>query len=138
MGKISEKEMISFAMDFAKAVTEVNGNLLYDTSLRFENSIIYLEDMIASIDEPFEAFEVYETDISLAEFRQDNECEGYLVCEGDLWEKMYWYDAYQVDVLNDSDEAERLWRALYRITVKHGMWYEWDGGAVILYAFSEE
>ena len=138
MGKISEKEMISFAMDFGKAVTEVNGNLLYDTSLRFENSIIYLEDMIVPIDEPFEAFEVYETDISLAEFRQDNECEGYLVCEGDLWEKMYWYDAYQVDVLNNSDEAERLWWALNKITGKHGMWYEWDGGAVSLYAFSTE
>ena len=116
MGKISEKEMISFAMDFAKAVAEVNVNLLCGTFLRFENSIIYLEDMIILIDEPFETFTVYESDMSLAEFRQDNECEGYLVCEGDLWEKMYWYDAYQVDVLNDSDEAERLWRALNRIT----------------------
>ena len=55
---------------------------------------------------------------------------GYMMCEGDLYSKLYGYDAYQGDIYGDGDEAKKLYFKLHAISERYGLYFEWNGGAL--------
>ena len=149
MGKLSEKELVLFIAEFAWAVEKINSDLLdYEVLLRYGNSIIYLPDVmlegtLKEIEKKVEDIDalkkwglINEPDdgSSLSDYYDDEDCEGYLVCYGDLYDKMYGYEAYGKDIYGDGDEAKQLYNALEDITDKHGLWYEWCSRGILLYA----
>lgn len=78
-----------------------------------------------------------QTEMDVREFTEYDDCVAYLCCEGTLYEKLYGYDAWQKDVFGDGDEAEKLYDALFRISEKYGLTFDWAGGALIFYDAEE-
>lgn len=128
MGKVSDNEMIMFAAEFARTVAEVDEDLLYDVALLFgesRKSYFSLESILyAPASES--ANLVYKVASSIDEYTEDKECVGILFCEGFLYEMLYSYSGHGYG----GEDAKKLHDALYDLSARHGMWFEWGDGRI--------
>lgn len=140
MGKVSERDIISFVIEFINKACEINEELIKDGEedyfLQVGMKRIYffyildghtLEDCLM----------LPETETDVREFTEHDDCVAYFCCEGTLYEKLYGYDAWQEDVFGDGDEAKKLYYALFRLSGKYGLTFDWAGGALIFYDAEE-
>ena len=136
MRKSLEERIVNFTVEFIKAVVRINEELIYEDyfmlfgkkKLMFE--VIALDRMTA--EDVMQELED-EQEMDVRQFADDEYCVAYMMCEGDLYEKMYYYSAYQEDIFGDGDEAKKLYNAIYRFAGKYDLWFNWEGGALLFY-----
>ena len=98
-GKKTKTEMLAFGVSYAKKCLELEDKLgidlwLWDSSFRFENQEISL-DGLAECEDAAEAEKyTYEADISLEELLLNKYYDGAILCEGYLYEALYYYQGY--------------------------------------------
>lgn len=135
MEKTLEERIVSFTVEFVKAVARINEDLIYrDYTMRYGKKIIYFENI--TLDEMTVEDFLKCTDEDLEDvrkFRENDDCVADMMCEGDLYEKLYGYDAYQRDIFGDGDEAIKLYHALFDLADKYNLWFNWAGGGLIFY-----
>ena len=147
MRRSLEERIVSFTVEFVKAVAKINEDLIdKDYSMRYGKEIILfisiawdnltVQDFLRVREESwwsiFSALEEDEEE-NVQEFTGNDNCVAYMMCAGDLYNKMYGYSAYQENIYGDDDEAKKLYDALYRIADKYGLLFEWADGALIFY-----
>lgn len=147
MRKSLEERIVSFTIEFVKAVAKINEDLIYeDYSMRYGKEIlafvnitwdkVTVQEWLRLQDDPLwirmGALDE-DGEESVQEFTGNDNCVAYMMCEGELYEKMYGYSAYQEDIFGGGNEAKKLYDALYRIADKYGLWFEWADGALIFY-----
>ena len=123
MGKMSQEQVIAFAKEFAEKLWGVDSELTDDVMVSTSEITVFLDDPENWIhyDEPLEEI--------IPRVAEDEEIEAVLFCEGDLWEMIYYCEAY-----GSSDETTNaVYKAFVKTVAKHGMWYAWGSGTVFLY-----
>lgn len=140
MGKVSERDIISFVMEFIHKACEINEELIiegeYCYFLHVGKKRFYFSNFL-DFDTVEDFLILPQTEMDVREFTDNDNCVAYLGIEGDLYSKLYGYDAWQEDIFGDGDEAEKLYDALFRISEKYGLAFEWAGGALIIYDAEE-
>lgn len=135
MGKSLEERIVRFTVEFVKAVAGINEDLICGNyTMRYGKKIIYFENI--TLDEiTVEDFLKFtdEDQEDVQEFTENDDCVAYMVCEGELYEKMYGYDAYREDIFGDGDEAKNLYHALFDHADKYNLWFDWAGGGLMFY-----
>lgn len=141
MGKVTERDIAEFALDFINKLSEIDedyldywdqyweirfGNVKF-TFLDIRDSEWMAEDMLRISAQAKAEPENEEPDVR--EFTDNEHCVAYLVIEGDLYEKMYYCQGYGAG----GEEAQKYLDALDTAVQDHNMRYDWAGGAIILY-----
>lgn len=156
MGKMSNEEIIMFARDFAVKIFNIDSELVEDVTVRRPNLIIWLENMVGldydyhrekKKNENLPDFIEYcrscegcwregkEDDLAeiVPRILEDDTIEAIIFCEGSLWEKLYYCEAYG----SRNEDTLALYNAFLKTTNDHNMWYEWGSGNIFLYKYSE-
>ena len=60
---------------------------------------------------------------------EDESIEAVVFCEWELWETLYYYEAYG----RNGKMAKVLYEAFIKAITNHGLWYEWGEGIIFLY-----
>lgn len=132
-----EERIAGFTIEFIKAVARINENLVYPEYCMFigEKRIKFSwipGTKMTAADCLKEADKFQEK--NAVTLSGKGECVAYMVCDGDLYDKLYGYSAYQEDIYGDGDEAERLWHKLYYISMKYNLSFDFSGrGSLIFY-----
>lgn len=131
MGKLTERDIVAFAVDFVKKAKEIDKRILGDCHseyvFRWSNKKISLNDIHEGdlmVDDVLEKCEVAKETVS--EFTDDDECVAYLAAEGELYEMMYGYEAYG----NGGKKAKALFTAAEVSARNNGIYFEWGGGSL--------
>lgn len=139
MGKVTERDIISFAIEFVNRVCRIDSDLICygkdDYSMRWNNKEIMLYDIYKNkltVDEVLEKSTLAE--MNVGEFTDNNKCIAYLVCEGELYQQMYNCEGYG----EGGEKAQKLLDAANNISKKYGMRFDWASGAMIFYDSFEE
>lgn len=139
MGNVTEKDILSFAAEFVKRVYKINHLLIYygmkDYYIHWGNKKLMLYEIYKCVNREndptpealLEKCTVTETDVG--EFTGKDKCIAYLVCEGELYNTMYYYQAYG----DGGKKAKSVWSAAQSLSKKYGMWFDWSSGAMIFY-----
>lgn len=98
MGKVSEKDIAAFAVEFVNKICEINERYIIQGRnsyrLMWGKKEILLYDIYSG---KLTADGILEncqpTEMSVNEFTENRMCIAYLTCEGDLYEKMYYYES---------------------------------------------
>lgn len=136
MKEINERDIIAVAIDFAKAVGEIDFEYIEDCGyfFRWGKKRIYLDfiyERDITVDEALGYEEDEKEDIS--EFAEDEECVGRFFIEGHLYETLYSSEGYG----SGNEEAKMLLTALRKATSDHGFCFGWSDGAVSIYPLDE-
>lgn len=139
MGKLTERDIAEFAVNLAKRLCEIDeeyfDDLSQDWELRWGKFNVTLGDIH---DCEWTANKLLEfaadakdnsEEVDVKEFTDNEHCVAYLVIEGDLYEKMYYFESYG----EGGEEAEKYLDALNTAVLDHNMRYDWADGAIILY-----
>ena len=148
MGKLSSEQIWKFAREFAKKLYEMNGYWLNTQEVRTKDitiSMYYLSCLAEAESEGYEEYceggkeyndGLYESDDKLEDIipkvAEDGTIEAVMFCEGDLWETLYYCEAYG----GNDEESRAIYQAFVQTVAEHGMWYEWGSGAIYLYGAS--
>lgn len=139
MGKVTERDIISFAIEFVNRVCRIDSDLICygkdDYSMRWNNKEIMLYDIYKNkltVDEVLKKSTLAE--MNVGEFTDNNKCIAYLVCEGELYQQMYNCEGYG----EGGEKAQKLLDAANNISKKYGMRFDWASGAMIFYDSFEE
>lgn len=148
MGKMSDEQIWNFARQFAKKLYEINGYGLDKEEVRTKNisiSMYYLSCLAEAENEGYEEYcmggdeyndGLYESDDKLEDIiprvTEDDSIEAIIFCEGDLWETLYYCEAYG----RHDEESRAIYQAFVQTLAEHGMWYEWGKGIIYLYGVS--
>ena len=131
MGKATERDIVAFAVDFVKKVKEIDKRILGDCYseyvFRWSNKKISLNDIHEgdlTVDDVLEKCEVAEETVS--EFTDDDECVAYLAAEGELYEMMYYFEAYG----RGGKKAKVILKAARMAANNNGLYFEWGGGSL--------
>jgi hypothetical protein len=132
MGLKSNKEMLEFGMAFAKKCRELTEELDYDmeyeyASLAFGKNAAGLESLAEC--ESVEEAEgcVYEDDFSVQERTDSEYVDGQILCEGTLYETLYYYE----DMGSGGDDAKKIYHELAGVLEKFGFNMDLSGGGAI-------
>ena len=149
MGKMSNKQILSFAKELADRIYEIGWYSLDGEVIRTSDITISLDFLVrlaearsmGILEEYKKQFRYpegwYESDDRLEDIIprvvEDETIEAVIFCEGELWETLYYCEAYG---RNDNNS-----KAIYEVFVKtirnHDLWYEWGEGIIFLYGVSE-
>ena len=145
MGKICNEEILSFAKDFAEQLYEIGVFWLEEETIRTSHITIYLDYLVRLEEARREGWEEeykkhfsnpdgwYKSENKLEDMIprvvEDKTIESVMFCEGELWETLYYYEAY-----GRNDKMEKvLYEAFVKAVTNHGLWYEWGEGIIFLY-----
>ena len=113
MGKVTERDIAEFAVDLTNRLFNIDeeyfDDLSQDWELRwgkFNVTIGDIHDWEWTVDKLLEfAADAKDNvgEMDVKEFTDDKHCVAYLVIEGDLYEKMYYYEGYG----EEGKEAEK-------------------------------
>lgn len=137
MGKKTTAEMLAFGVSYAKKCLELEDKLgidlwLWDSSFRFENQEISL-DGLAECEDAVEAAEyTYEADISLEELLLNKYYDGAILCEGYLYEALYYYQGYGDTSTYGRENTKTLVDELRKILEQFGFQMDLSRGGTIL------
>ncbi|MCM1166134.1 MAG: hypothetical protein NC299_14285 [Lachnospiraceae bacterium] len=131
---VTERDIVTFAVEFVNKLSKFDIRLLggYEDdaySIRWSNkmtTLIEIYENELTVDGVLEHCD--QTDMDVREFTGDDNCVAYLVCEGDLYEKMYNCEAYG----DGGEQAKKLLQAARYCADKNGMHFDWAGGALML------
>lgn len=145
MGKMSNEQVLAFAKEFADRMYEIGWYSLDEAVVRTSEitiSLVFLVRLeearcMGILEEYQKQFRYpegwYKSDNRLEEIiprvAEDESIEAVVFCEGELWEALYYYEAY-----GRNEKMEKaLYEAFVKAVVNHGLWYEWGGGIIFLY-----
>lgn len=137
MRKTLEERLASFTVEFVKTVARINENLIdreYCMDIGKKRIMFswITETKMTEADCLKEADKFQEG--NAVKLSGKNDCVAYMVCDGDLCDKLYGYSAYQEDIYGDGDEAKKLWHKLFHISYKYNLHFDFSGrGSLIFY-----
>ena len=137
MGTKSKKEMLEFGMAYAKKCMELEEQLdidlwLWDSELRFDNLSITLETL-SDCENAKEALEyAYEADNNLAELPDNLYLDGAILCEGYVYEALYYYQGFGDVSTYGKDKTKLLDKELKNVLYQYGFHMDLSRGGTIL------
>lgn len=148
MGKMSKEQILAFAKEFADRIYEIGWYSLDEVVIRTSDITISVDFLVrlaearsdGSEDEYKKQFRCtdgcYASDDRLEDIiprlSEDESIEAVIFCEGELWETLYYCEAY-----GSTDERKQaIYKAFVQVVEEHGMWYEWGSGTIYLYGVS--
>lgn len=150
MSKMNQKQIWNFAKDFAKKVYEIDEYWFDEEDIRTKEiaiSMYYLSQLAEAEKKGYKEYceggeeyydGLYESDDKLEDIipraAEDNDIEAVFFCEGDLWEILYYTEAYG----SNNETSKAIYKAFIQTVNNHGMWYEWGSGTIFLYKLSND
>lgn len=129
-----EERIARFTVDFVRAVVRVSRELITaDAIMVFGDKTVELERVADFRMSAADCLEYAGKERVLEELAGNRSCVAYMNVGSVLYNKIYGYQAYQEDIYEDSDEAERLFYAIRHTADKYGLWFEWNGWGGILF-----
>ncbi len=127
----NEEKLFMFAYELAKKLSEISHSILYDEPIfLFGKYEVNLYD-ICDLNESDARKCISENEMSVGESRENEDLAAYLICEGTLYEALYFYTAYGEKLLgDDTSEVDYIFDSL---SWKYGIWSERDSGALAYY-----
>lgn len=145
MRKMNNEQMLTFAKEFVGRLYEIGWYQLDEVVIRTADIIISLEYLLGLEEAKNEGNEEeykkhfihregwYESDDKLENIiprvGEDETIEAVIFCEGELWETLYYCEAYG----SDDEKNNRIYQAFVSTVHNHNMWYEWGEGIIFLY-----
>ena len=136
MGKKANLEMLEFGVAFARKCAELEDQLeidlwLWDNELRFQNQAISLQ-MLAGCEGAEEALgHVKDSACSLEELTGNRYLDGAILCEGYLYEALYYFQGYGDTSTYGKEETKVLDSELKKILGKYGFFMDLSRGGTI-------
>ena len=137
MGMKTKMEMLEFGMTYAKKCMELEEQLdidlwLWDSELRFDNLSITLETL-ADCENAREASEyAYEADNNLADLTNNPYLDGAIICEGYVYEALYYYQGFGDVSTYGKDKTKLLDKELKNVLYQYGFHMDLSRGGTIL------
>ena len=148
MGKMSNEQILAFAKEFADRIYELGWYSLDEEVIRTYDITISLDYLVRLAEAVSEGYEEeykkqfkypdgwYESEDRLEDVvprvAEDAEIEAIMFCEGELWEALYYCEAYG----SSEKKIKDLYEAFVKTVTKHDMCYEWGNGTINLYGVS--
>lgn len=145
MGNMEKEKILAFAKDFASKLYDIGWYSLDYVKIRTADITISLDYFIRLAEAENEGDEEifytypegwYESEGKLEEIvprvAEDETIEAVLFCEGDLWETLYYCEAYGTK----NAKTKATYDAFLHTVEEHDMWYEW--GDVYVYLYRKE
>lgn len=148
MGKIKKEKILAFAKDFAGKLYDIGWYSLDDEVIRTADITISLDYLVRLAEaenegygEAFKKIHTYpegwhKSDKKLEEIvprvAEDETIEAVLFCEGNLWEALYYCEAYGTK----DAKMKATYEAFVNTVEAHDLWYEWGSAYVFLYSVS--
>ena len=145
MGKMSKEKILAFAKEFADRIYEIGWYSLDEEVIRTADITISLDFLVrlaeaksmGILDEYKKQFRYpdgwYESGDRLEDIipraAEDETIEAVIFCEGELWEILYYCEAYG----QNDKKAKAIYEAFIKTAQNHGLWYEWGEGIIFLY-----
>ena len=145
MGKMSNKQILSFAKELADRIYEIGWYSLDEEVIRTADITISLDFLVrlaearsmGILEEYKKQFRYpdgwYESDDKLEDIIprvvEDETIEAVIFCEGELWETLYYCEAYG----RNDNHSKAVYEAFVKTTRNHDLWYEWGEGIIFLY-----
>ena len=149
MGKMSNKQILSFAKELADRIYEIGWYSLDEEVIRTADITISLDLLVrlaetrsmGILEEYKKQFRYpdgwYESDDKLEDIIprvvEDETIEAVIFCEGELWETLYYCEAYGRNDIH----SKVVYEAFVKTTRNHDLWYEWGEGIIFLYGSLE-
>lgn len=138
MKKLTERDIVAFVVDFVRKVQEVDECLLDDygecSIFRWGNKKITLYDIYAgdlTVDDVLEKCGV--TDETVGDFSGYEDCVAYLSADGELYEMMYYCEAYG----RGGKKAKAILKAARVAANSNGLYFEWGDGSLLFFDIHE-
>lgn len=145
MGKMSNEQILAFANEFAERIYEIGWWSLDEESVRTRDITISIDYLVrlaearsdGILDEYKKQFRYpdgwYESEDRLEDViprvAEDETMEAVIFCEGELWEALYYCEAYG----SNDKKIKCLYEAFVKTVTEHDMCYEWGSGIIFLY-----
>ena len=145
MGKMNNEQIIAFAKEFADRIYEIGWDSLDEEVIRTQDITISLEFLVrlseARSDGILEEYKKqfrypdvwYESEDKLEDIIprvvEDEKIEAVIFCEGELWETLYYCEAYG----SRDEKTRKTYETFVKTIKKHNLWYEWGEGIIFLY-----
>lgn len=129
MGKKTCLEMLEFGMAYAKKCAELEEKLeidlwLWDSELRFDNLSISL-DTLSDCEDVEEALGyTNEPDHTLEELTGNKYLDGVILCEGDVYEALYYFQGYSDTSTFGKEATITMNDELRKILEKYGFFMD--------------
>lgn len=131
-----EERIACFTVDFVKAVARINENLAYreyfmDIGKKripfpwITGANMTAEDCLKEADKFQEG--------NAVGLSGEDDCVAYMMCEGDLCDKLYGFSAYHEDIYGDGKEAEKLWNKLRNLKGKYNLAVDFSGRGSLIF-----
>lgn len=131
-----EERIACFTVDFVKAVARINENLAYreyfmDIGRKripfpwITGANMTAEDCLKEADKFQEG--------NAVGLSGEDDCVAYMMCEGDLCDKLYGFSAYNEDIYGDGKEAEKLWNKLRNLKGKYNLFVDFSGRGSLIF-----
>ena len=148
MGKMSNEQILAFANEFADRIYEIGWYSLDEEVIRTHDITISLDYLVRLAEAKGEGYEEeykkhfkypegwYESEDKLEDIipraAEDEAIEAVMFCEGELWETLYYYEAYG----SKDKRIKETYEAFVKTAAKYDLWYEWGSGTIFLYGVS--
>ena len=149
MGKMSNEQILAFGKEFADRIYEIGWYSLNEEVIRTHDITIALDYLVRLAEAKGEGCEEeyknhfkypdgwYESEDRLEDIvskvAEDAEIEAVMFCEGELWDALYYCEAYG----SKDKNIKAIYEAFIKSAQNHNLWYEWGEGIVFLYGVSE-
>lgn len=149
MGKMSKEQILAFAKELADRIYEIGWYSLDEEVIRTSDITISLDFLVRLAEARSEgAEEEYKKWFSYPEgwhksedklediiprVTEDDEIEAVMFCEGELWESLYYCEAYG----RNDPKTKAMYEAFVKTIQNHELWYELGEGTIFLYGISE-
>ena len=144
MEKKSKEQILAFAKEFADRIYELGWHSLEDVVIRISNITISLDFLVRLTEARSDGCEEeykkqfrysdgwYESEDRLEDViprvAEDDTIEAVMFCEGNLWETLYYCEAYG----RNDEKSRAIYQAFVQTVAEHGMRYEWGNGTIFL------
>lgn len=148
MSKMSKEQILAFAKEFASRLYEIGWYSLDEAVIRTSDITISLDYLVRLAEAEDEGHEEeykkhfkypegwYESEDKLEDIipraAEDEAIEAVMFCEGELWETLYYYEAYG----SKDKRIKETYEAFVKTAAKYDLWYEWGSGTIFLYGVS--
>lgn len=139
MGKVTERDIAAFAVEFVNKICEINESLIMNEGTGYRliwgsNEITLYDIYSGELTADGVLENCWPAEMSVNEFTENSACIAYLICSGDLYEKMYYYESMG----DGGEEAKKLCFAADLTAEKYGMYFDWAGGALTFYEIDND
>lgn len=149
MGKMRNEQILAFAKEFADRIYEIGWYSLGEEVIRTRDITISIDFLVrlaearsnGFLDEYKKMFRFpdgwYESEDKLEDIipkvAENEAIEAVIFCEGELWETLYYCEAYG----RNDKKTKAMYETFVKTVHNHNLRYEWGEGIVFLYGVSE-